>query len=285
MSLFLIFAPQTQNPMSHGICLLSIVPVRTEPTHKAEMCTQLLFGELYTVLHTENDWLKVQLAYDDYEGWISIKGHTALDEGEFGQLARADTRCSMDLVQLVTNETNKAQFPILYGSSLPGIEEFRMQLANQSFVYDGQVSMVSDFEEDDENGPEDLMEIKHDLVSDSMQFLGAPYLWGGRSLFGIDCSGLVQMAYKLKNIRLKRDAAQQAGQGEAVNSLDEAEPGDLAFFENEEGKISHVGILADRQKILHCSGRVRLDIIDQQGIYHNDLHEYTHKLKMIRRII
>ncbi|MCX6286330.1 MAG: C40 family peptidase [Bacteroidetes bacterium] len=271
--------------MPHGICLLSIVPVRREPTHIAEMCTQLLFGELYTVLQSENNWLKVSLEYDGYEGWISEKGHTALDDNEFETLTQTNARCTLDLVQLVTNETKKEQFPILYGSSLPGIEEFSMKLSDQTFVYDGQVSMVSDFEEDDEEGPENLMELKHDLVHDSMQFLGAPYLWGGRSLFGIDCSGLVQMVYKLKNIRLKRDASQQAEQGEPVNSLDEAEPGDLAFFENEEGKISHVGILADRQKILHCSGKVRLDVIDLQGIYHNDLHEYTHKLKMIRRVI
>ena len=160
-----------------------------------------------------------------------------------------------------------------------------MQIGDQTFVYDGQVSMISDFEDGDEEGPENMMELKHDLVHDAMQFLNAPYLWGGRSLFGIDCSGLVQMAYKLKNIRLKRDASQQAEQGEAVASLEEAEPGDLAFFENEVGRICHVGILIDRQKILHCSGRVRNDLIDQQGIFHNDLHEYTHKLKMIRRII
>ena len=271
--------------MSHGICLLSIVPLRTEPNHKAEMCTQLLFGELYTVLQSENGWHKVKLAFDDYEGWISAKGHTEIGESEFEQLSGADTRCAMDLVQIVTNETAKSQFPILYGSSLPGIEEFRMQLAGQSFNYDGQVSMVSDFEEGEEGGPEDLMELKHDLVNDSMQFVGAPYLWGGRSLFGIDCSGFVQMAYKLKNIPLKRDATQQSEQGEMVNSLDEAEPGDLAFFENKEGKISHVGILADRHKIIHCSGKVRLDIIDQQGIFHNELHEYTHKLKLIKRVI
>ena len=271
--------------MSHGICLLSIVPVRTGPSHKAEMCTQLLFGELYTVLQSENEWLRISLEYDGYEGWISVKGHAAITVNEFDSLTETNARAAIDLVQLVTNETKKEQFPILYGSSLPGIEEFRMQLADQTFIYDGQVSMVSDFEEGDEDGPEDLMELKHDLVHDSMQFLGAPYLWGGRSLFGIDCSGFVQMAYKLKNIRLKRDASQQAEQGEPVNSLEEAQPGDLAFFENDEGNICHVGILADRQKILHCSGKVRLDIIDQQGIFHNDLHEYTHKLKMIRRVI
>ena len=271
--------------MSYGICLMSVVPVRSEPSHKAEMCTQLLFGELYSVLQTEPEWLKIKLEYDDYEGWISLKNHSVLDAEEFERLVQAGSRCSLDLVQLVTNEAAKAQFPILFGSSLPDIEEFSMQIGDQTFVYDGQVSMISDFEDGDEEGPENMMELKHDLVHDAMQFLNAPYLWGGRSLFGIDCSGLVQMAYKLKNIRLKRDASQQAEQGEAVASLEEAEPGDLAFFENEVGRICHVGILIDRQKILHCSGRVRNDLIDQQGIFHNDLHEYTHKLKMIRRII
>jgi hypothetical protein len=190
----------------------------------------------------------------------------------------------MDLVQLMTNETSKSSLPVLYGSSLPAIEEFRMQLAGSTYIYDGQVSVLSDFE-DEEGGPEDLMELKHELVNDALQFQNAPYLWGGRSLFGIDCSGLVQIAFKLKNIRLMRDAAQQAQQGEAVNSLDEAEPGDLAFFADEEGKICHVGILIDRQKILHSSGKVRVDLIDQTGIFQNDLHEYSHKLMMIRRVI
>jgi len=272
--------------MSHGICLLSTVPVRTEPSHKSEMCTQLLFGELYTVTETGDGWLKIRMSFDGYEGWISSKSHSGIDAEEFERLCECDTRCSMDLVQLVTNETGKEQYPILFGSSLPGIEEFRMQIGGQTFVYDGQVSIISDFEDEEgEGGPEDLMELKHDLVQNCSQFMGAPYLWGGRSLFGIDCSGLVQIAYKTINIPLKRDAWQQAEQGEAVSSIDEAEPGDLAFFENEEGKICHVGILADRQKILHCSGKVRLDVIDAQGIYHNDLHEYTHKLKMIRRIL
>lgn len=270
--------------MNYGICLQSLVPVRTEPSHKAEMCTQLLFGELYNVLQTDNSWLKVRLSFDDYEGWIHPLNHTPIEEEEFNRLLSADTRCSMDLVQLMTNESAKSALPILYGSSLPGIEEFRMQLAGSTYIYDGQVSVLSDFE-DEEGGPEDLMELKHELVNDALQFQGAPYLWGGRSLFGIDCSGLVQMAFKIKNLPLKRDAVQQALQGSEVNSLAEAEPGDLAFFSDEEGKICHVGILIDRQKILHSSGKVRVDIIDQQGIFQNDLHDYTHKLMMIRRVI
>ena len=103
--------------MSYGICLMSVVPVRSEPSHKAEMCTQLLFGELYSVLQTEPEWLKIKLEYDDYEGWISLKNHSVLDAEEFERLVQAGSRCSLDLVQLVTNEAAKAQFPILFGSS------------------------------------------------------------------------------------------------------------------------------------------------------------------------
>jgi len=272
--------------MDYGICLQSLVPVRSSPSHKSEMCTQLLFGELYSVLETDNDWLKVRLVYDEYEGWIHQLSHKPIGEDEFEGLLNADTRCSMDLVQIMANESDKSAMPILYGSSLPGIEEFRMQLAGSTYVYDGQVSVLSDFEdEEDGGGPEDLMELKHELVHDALQFQGAPYLWGGRSLFGIDCSGLVQMAFKLKNIPLPRDAAQQSLQGTLVNSLDEAEPADLAFFADAEGKICHVGILLDRQKILHSSGKVRVDIIDQKGIFQNELHDYTHTLHMIRRVI
>jgi hypothetical protein len=247
------------------------------------MCSQLLFGETYSVTVNDGEWLKVRLDLDGYEGWINGKGHQPISEEESARFREEGIRCSTDLVQLMTNKSKEVSFPVLLGSSLPGLEEDRMDIAGQTFIYHGAVSLAADFA--GEEGPEDMMELKHDLVQDALQYKEAPYLWGGRSLFGIDCSGLVQMAYKLKGISLNRDAWQQAEMGEPVESLDMAEPGDLAFFANDMGKITHVGLLIDRQKILHCSGKVRVDLIDATGIYHNDDHEYTHKLKSIRRIL
>lgn len=268
--------------MEFGICLHSIVSVRLEPNHRTEMVTQLLFGELYRVLETDANWLKIKLSYDDYEGWIEEKQHSTLDEEGFVALSNMETPCSLDLVQLISNETKKTVFPIVIGSSLPGIEEFRFSVKDQSYVYDGQVSNVSELEEIE--SPQELNDIKQAMVHDAMVFLHAPYLWGGRTPFGIDCSGLIQMVFKLRKIKMLRDASQQAGQGEVVSLLDEAEPGDVAFFDNEEGNITHVGLLIDRTRILHASGKVRIDSLDHEGIFNADLQQYTYKLRLIKRI-
>jgi hypothetical protein len=269
--------------MEFGICLQGIIPLRREPDHRSEMVSQILFGELYRVLETSQQWLKVQLVYDDYEGWITPVSHSELEEAEFLRLFDAETPCSLDLVQLIQNENRKSVFPIVAGSSLPGIEEFRFTIKDQVYVFDGQVSDPSELE--DVESPQDISDLKQAMMHDAMLYLHAPYLWGGRSPFGIDCSGLTQAVYKTKKVKLQRDAKQQAMQGEVVSLLDEALPGDLAFFDDAEGNINHVGLLIDRTRILHCSGQVRIDTIDHEGIYHEQLHQYTHKLRIIKRII
>jgi len=267
--------------MEFGICLQNIVPVRTEPNHRSEMATQVLFGELYNVLETNGRWLKIKLSHDNFEGWIEEKQNTFLAEEEFISLFNAETPCSLDLVQLISNETKKSVFPVVMGSSLPGIEEFRFTIRDQSYVFDGQVSNVSELEETE--SPQELNDIKQAMVHDAMLYLHAPYLWGGRSPFGIDCSGLIQMVFKLKNVKMLRDAKQQAGQGDVVSLIEEAEPGDVAFFDDEEGNITHTGLLIDRNRILHASGRVRIDTLDHEGIFDTEKQLYTHKLRLIKR--
>jgi hypothetical protein len=270
--------------MLFGICLQSIIPVRMEPSHQSEMVTQILFGELYRVYESRDGWHRVMLSYDNYEGWIDHRQATGLEEEEYLKLLHADTPCSLDLVQLLANETRKTVFPIVLGSSLPAMEGQYFSLGGDQFAFEGQVSDTTPPEE--AVSREERLELKQHLVGDAMLYLNAPYLWGGRSPFGTDCSGLVQMVFKLRNIRLLRDAAQQATQGEAVNLIEEAEPGDLAFFDNGEGTtITHVGLLTERSRILHASGRVRIDPIDHEGIYDELQGKYTHKLRLIRRLI
>ena len=117
------------------------------------------------------------------------------------------------------------------------------------------------------------------------EFLNAPYLWGGKSFFGVDCSGFTQLVYKVNNVKLPRDAYQQAEVGEALSFVEESQPGDLAFFENAEGRIIHVGIMLDDQKIIHASGKVRIDTLDSTGIFNQEMNKHTHKLRFVKSIL
>jgi len=268
--------------MNYGICSISIVPMRATPAHRSEMVNQLLFGEIYTVLEKEQGWHRIRLEHDGYEGWIHELQSTLIDDQEYERLVESYSPCTLDIVQMVVNEDRKTAFPLVIGSTLPGIEEVHFQIAGETYRYEGQISDASEVEDADTE--EDLMDVKHNLMTEAMSYRHAPYLWGGRSPMGIDCSGLTQMIFRLKNVSLPRDAAQQAGSGETVNLLEEARPADLAFFDDEEGRIIHVGILVDRNHILHASGQVRVDMIDHQGIYHEKDGKYTHKLRLIKRI-
>jgi gamma-D-glutamyl-L-lysine dipeptidyl-peptidase len=269
--------------MEFGISLHSIVPVRREPSHRSEMSTQLLFGELYRIHESRDGWLRVELAYDNYEGWISAKQASLIGEDEYLRLLSAETESSLDLVQLITNETKKIIFPIVAGSSLPGLEGQFFSINDDNYYFEGQVADSSFVEEAMASG--DKSDARQNLVEDAMVYLNAPYLWGGRSPLGVDCSGFTQMVFKLKKIKLLRDAAQQAGQGVTVGTLADAEPGDIAFFGNDDGEITHTGILIDRGRIIHASGRVRIDNIDQEGILDETEGGYTHRLRLIKRNI
>ncbi len=269
--------------MEFGICLQSVIPVRLEPSHTAEMVTQVLFGELYRIVEKESNWLRIQLVYDNYEGWIHHLQSYSITESEFLRLVDSETAITLDLVQILSHETRHTLVPIVLGSSLPGFEEQRIRIGQETFQFEGLTSdSAPPFQVSLRN---DLSIARKQIVDDAMLYLNAPYQWGGRSPFGIDCSGLVQMVYKLKKIKLLRDAGQQATQGEVIGLLAEAEPGDLAFFDDEEGKITHVGLLIDRSRIIHCSGKVRIDSLDHHGIYDQEMQRYTHKLRLLKRIV
>jgi gamma-D-glutamyl-L-lysine dipeptidyl-peptidase len=269
--------------MEFGICLQTVIPVRSEPSHRSEMVTQVLFGELLRILFIEKDWIKVTLAYDDYEGWICLNQVQVLTEKEFLHLFNAETAVTLDLVQLISNQTRRTIAPIILGSSLPGYDKGDFNILSDQYFFDGTVTEISPF--DTITTQQDHLKAKQTIISDAMIYLNAPYLWGGRTPFGIDCSGLVQMVYKIKKIKLLRDASQQATHGESVSFVSETEPGDLAFFDDEEGNIIHVGIMVDKARIIHASGKVRLDTIDHEGIYNVDEQRYTHKLRLIKRIV
>lgn len=251
-----------------GICNLAIVPLRAEPSDRSEIVSQVLFGEHFEVLHTEKQWARIRLHYDQYEGWIDIKQYQPIIEEQYVQLSKDAIILNSDLVEYVTSPDNLLM-PIPLGASLSFLNHSEINTGGLSF--EGmRISGVKP---------------KSNLVNTSFMYLNSPYLWGGKTPFGIDCSGFTQMVYKLNGYHLKRDASQQATEGEALSFIEESEPGDLAFFDNEEGKIIHVGIIMDNNYIIHSSGKVRIDRLDHLGIYNAESNRHTHRLRVIKKMI
>ena len=269
--------------MEFGICLQCVIPARAEPSHSSEMVTQILFGELLRILSFENEWANVEMAYDDYQGWIPVNQLQFLTEKEFLQILNSGSAITSEIVQLVSNQTRQTIFPIITGSSLPGYVNGEFKILEEKYFFDGEVKTDSLFES--LKTRTDLLRAKQEIVTDAMLYLNAPYLWGGRTPFGIDCSGFTQIVFKKNKVRLLRDADQQAQQGETLSFLSETEPGDLAFFDNPDGKIIHVGILINPTRIIHASGKVRIDSVDHQGIFNSDEQAYTHNLRVIKRMV
>lgn len=258
--------------MKYGICALSIVPCRLEPSDTSEMVSQLLFGEIYQVIDERKNWVKVRATHDGYESWIDRKQHLEVKQDEFMEMKESPQTFSLELISLLKNTQSDAFFPLVLGSVLPSYNNGICSLLKQEFEYDGDFS----------TNPA----VSRDLLIDiAFMYLNSPYLWGGRTPFGIDCSGFVQIIYRLCGINLPRDASQQAEVGDRLSFIEEATPGDLAFFDNKEGKITHVGILLGDNKIIHASGKVRVDRIDHQGIYNDDIRDYSHHLRLITRVI
>ena len=253
--------------MSYGISTLSIIPCRAEGNDRSEMVTQLLFGEVYEVLEETEKWIKIKTALDGYECWICRKQFTEISGKEFEAYKLNQFPLCADLIGRITNSKGESS-TITIGTTLPFYRKDIFKIQNEKYTFKGAV----------------VSKNEADVVKYSLLYLNAPYLWGGRSLFGIECSGLSQIVYSLCGYRIPRDAYQQAEEGINVEFVELTEPGDLAFFDNEEGKITHVGIVTEPGKIIHASGKVRIDSLDQQGIFNKELGKYTHKLRVIKRI-
>ncbi|WP_397362667.1 NlpC/P60 family protein [Olleya sp. R77988] len=249
--------------MQFGVCNLSIVPLRLEASDTSELVSQVLYGDLFKVLERRKQWCKIRLAFDKYEGWIDHKQYLEITEEYYKEANLQPLKLSTDLVEFIEDE-NKQLNTIVLGSTLNSLE-----LLNHA--YEGLLI--------------DSKKPKTDIISTAFKYLNAPYLWGGKTPFGIDCSGFTQMVYKLCGYRLLRDASQQATQGEALSFIEESEPGDLAFFDNSEGNIIHVGIIMQDNYIIHAHGKVRIDRLDHTGIYNAESRMHTHKLRVIKKII
>lgn len=249
--------------MKYGICILSIVPLRFEKSDRSELVSQILYGETFQVLESQKKWSRIRLDFDTYEGWIDNKQFRYISEEDHQELQQTIPKYSTDLVDFVTTHEGRL-LPICMGSSINAV-----QYLNHSFegkFVSGKLP-------------------KSKIIETSLLFLNTPYLWGGKTPFGIDCSGFTQMVYKLNGYMLLRDASQQATQGESLSFIEESEPGDLAFFDDSEGSIIHVGIIMKDNYIIHSHGEVRIDRLDHSGIFNYEKRSHTHKLRVIKRII
>ncbi|CAM4151288.1 C40 family peptidase [Flavobacterium antarcticum] len=251
-----------------GICELANIPLRFEPNDRSEIVSQVLFGEFFEITETTKNWLRIKLHDDGYEGWIDSKQSRPISEIDFKKLNKTAVVLNGDLVEYISTKEN-ILIPIPLGSSVSFLQFPEINTAN--YLFEGLESKG--------------IQPKEKLIETAFLYLNAPYLWGGKTPFGIDCSGFTQMVYKLNGYAILRDASQQATQGEALSFIEESEPGDLAFFDNEEGKIIHVGIIMNDNYIIHASGKVRIDRLDHLGIFNAETNRHTHKLRVIKRII
>lgn len=250
--------------MQYGICHLSIIPVRSTPDEVSEMVTQLLFGEHFKILESRKNWSRIKVVFDKCEGWIMNSQLIFIPDEEFEALQQnKNPKYVADLITFV-EDRNQSLIPILIGSSIP--ETPSLQIS-----FDGKEI--------------NSLQPKDQLIKTSLLYLNSPETKGGRSPFGLDSAGFTQMVYKINGYYLLRTADKQSTQGEALSFIEESEAGDLAFFDNSNGVIDHVGIIMDDNCVIHVNGKVRVDRLDHTGIFNNDLKTYTHQLRVIKKII
>ena len=257
-----------------AIVLHSVVPVRAEAAESSEQLTQLLFAETVDILDEKPRWIRIKNDTDGQIGWVDFKMLTKLSDSECKLVAKANksARVVMPMAYAVS-ENNGQTIPLTAGTCLPDYKDGRFEILGVGFRIDP--SMVT------KEAPEMTIERFQNTVR---FFLNIPYLWGGKNALGMDCSGFTQTIHSLFGHQLLRNASEQATQGVPVESLKNAHAGDLAFFDHEDGKISHVGLLLDSERVIHCSGRVKVEKIDDTGIYSIEQGgTYTHHLVSIRR--
>ena len=253
--------------MTAGVCCVPVSPVRAESFHKSEMTSQLLFGEAVEVLEKgPENWILIRCMYDNYEGWITRSHITEIPEVVAKERWHLASDWSNEIV------FNEQPMFIPFGSELRALKNGHAEWGQFSWSFKG-----------NHVDPAIMQRNEKTVIRLTQRFINTPYLWGGRSVFGIDCSGFSQIIYKALGVPLLRDAYQQATQGEGIGFLQEVHCGDLAFFDNAEGRITHVGILLNDREIIHSSGKVRVDRIDSQGILNTDTQERTHQLRLIKR--
>ena len=253
--------------MEYGINILGIIPLRKEPKDQSEMVSQVLFGQHFKILEIKPRWVRIQLADDNYEGWICAKQYDEITYEDYDNLNLNDFPKIGDKLSYLENVNTRERNPVPIGSILPYYHQGTVRIRQKKYKFNG--TLASDDSKD--------------IVLNATYFINTPYLWGGKSVLGIDCSGFTQLVYSLCGIQLPRDAYQQEGIGEPID-LVSIKASDLVFFINDKNRIHHVGIALENKQIIHASGQVRIDNLTSEGIIHSSSNELTHRLYSIKRI-
>ncbi len=250
--------------MQYGIGHLSVIPIRATSDPSSEMISQVLYGDHFKIKEERKHFSRIQLVFDDFEGWIQNNQITKISEEQFQEInARTKPIHNTDFLLYASTHNNEL-LPIVIGS--------RMDVAP---ILGHHIETL----------PEMPLGQKSNLVDTALLYLNTPYLSGGRTPFGIDSSGFTQMVYKINGSKLLRRTEEQSIQGEALSFIEESEPGDLAFFDNSEGIIDHVGIILKDNYIIHAAGHVRIDRLDHTGIFNTQKRMYTHSLRVIKKVV
>lgn len=257
--------------MIFSICSLSVVPVRAGRKYKSEMITQLLFGEVVECWERNGDWTKIRCLWDNQIGWVPTNQLTQITPEEADRYQESYA-CCMELAQPAIAADHF--LPLTMGASLPCFDGMRFEIAGTSYSFSGQVIT-----------PQNIHKSIDLLIKLGRKYLYAPELEGGRSPFGIDSTGLIQILFKMIGVAMPRDAYLQARKGENIDFYEQVAIGDLVFFQDKNGHINHVGIICEKDKILHTYGKVRIDKIDHFGIFNTELKKYTHRLRVIKRVL
>lgn len=257
--------------MIFSICSLSVVPVRAGRKYKSEMVTQLLFGEVVECWEKNGEWTKIRCVWDNQIGWVPSNQLTPITEEEANRY-QSTFACCMELAQPAIASDHF--LPLTMGASLPCFDGMRFEIAGNTYSFSGQVIT-----------PQKIQASIDLLIKLARRYLYAPELEGGRSPFGIDSTGLIQVLFKMIGLSMPRDAYLQARKGENVDFYEQAAIGDLVFFQDKNGHINHVGLICEKDHILHTYGKVRIDKIDHFGIFNVETKKYTHKLRVIKRVL
>lgn len=261
--------------MEYSICYYTFIPLRAEPSERSEMVSQILFGEIVEILEerTDKGFCYVRNTFDDYTGWCNIKLLYSLNPEEYQEYISGRILITTDILSIIKGSDKNRNLYLSAGSTLSLSNHNSLRVFNKIYQIDDQ--LIS------ERKDSQLSQI----MDSALKFLNVPYLWGGRSSFGTDCSGFVQNIYKQAGISLPRDAREQFSIGNVIDYIEDALEGDLLFFENENKEIIHTGVYSGNNRIIHASGCVKQEKVDNTGIISELNGTYSHKLAGIKRVL